>query len=311
MNLTTVAFLTLVIFVTQIPICKGNEFVVDSLPRKTMKTITLSKNSLSKTGVLPSQVNEASGLALADQQNFWTHNDDGIPVLYCIDRTGKLIRTLYLNNVNKGWEDLARDKEGNLFIGAFGNNKNDRKDLKILLVKNPESISEKIYTAEIINFTYEDQKEYPPTAGNRNFDADALIAFKDSLYIFTKNRTLPFTGFTKVYRLPKTPGHHIAELIDSVYIGKGPMMDDWITGADISQDGTTLALLGHSRIWLIRDFQNSRFSTGSVLRIELGNYSHKAGVTFTSFHELYIVDEKEFGILGGDLYKLDISQFRE
>ncbi|MBX2945145.1 MAG: hypothetical protein KF725_04880 [Cyclobacteriaceae bacterium] len=261
--------------------------------------------------MLPNQINEASGLAVADQGNFWTHNDDGIPVLYCIDNTGKLIRTLYLNNLNKGWEDLARDKEGNLYIGAFGNNKNDRRDLKILIVKNPESVSEKIYNAEIINFTFEDQHEFPPAITHQNFDADALIAYNDWLYIFTKNRTTPFTGYTKVYRLPKNPGQHIATLVDSIYLGKGPMMDDWVTGADISPDGSTLALLGHSRIWLISDFNNGRFSTGNIMRIELGNYSHKAGIAFTSANEIFIVDEKEFGILGGDLYQLNISSFRK
>lgn len=314
MNFTMTKFKLLVIisFALQIHVCKGIEFVdADSLPKGQVKTITIPKNSLIKTAVLPAQINEASGLAVADQKNFWTHNDDGIPVLYCIDDTGKLIRTLYLNNLNKGWEDLARDKEGNLYVGALGNNKNDRKDLKILIIKNPESFTEKVYNAEVINFTYEDQRDFPPMPAKLNFDSDAMIVHNDSLFIFTKNRTLPFTGYSKVYRLPKIPGQPIATLVDSIYIGKGPMMDDWITGADISPDGTTLALLGHSRIWLITDFRGSRFSTGNVLRIELGNYSHKAGIAFTSANELFIVDEKEFGILGGDLYKLDISAFRK
>ena len=85
-------------------------------------------------------------------------------------------------------------------------------------------------------------------------------------------------------------------------------MDFWVTGADISPDRSTLALLGHASVWLITGFKGDKFSTGEITKLELANYSHKAGISFLSNSELYIVDEREFGILGGKIYYLDLSE---
>lgn len=278
-------------------------------PKNRIRSITLSEqHSLKETGKLPNHINEASGLAITSPDKFWTHNDDGIPVLFCIDSTGNLTNSIHLNSINKGWEDLALDKHNNLYIGAFGNNTNDRKDLRILKITNPELMKTQMVAPEIINFTYEDQFYFPPRPASRNFDADAMIVLDSSLYIFTKNRSIPFSGFTKIYRLPNQSGNYKAVLIDSLYLGGPAMMDFWVTGADISPDGSILALLGHSSIWLISGFKGDKFSTGSMTKLELGHYSHKAGISFLSNNELYIVDEKEFGILGGKIYYLDLTE---
>ncbi|MBN8650396.1 MAG: hypothetical protein J0L67_03160 [Cytophagales bacterium] len=278
-------------------------------PKERIRSIPLpEQHPLKETGNLPNHINEASGLAITSPNKFWTHNDDGIPVLFCIDSAGNLINSIHLNSINKGWEDLALDKHNNLYIGAFGNNTNDRKDLRILKITNPELMKTQMVAPEIINFTYEDQFSFPPRPTSKNFDADALIALDSSLYIFTKNRTVPFSGFTKIYRLPNQPGSFKAVLIDSVYLGGPAMMDFWVTGADISPDRSTLALLGHSSVWLITGFKGDKFSTGKITKLELGNYSHKAGISFYTNSQLYIVDEKEFGILGGKIYYLDLTE---
>lgn len=280
-----------------------------TLPKNLIRSIPLpEQHPLKETGKLPNHINEASGLAITSPGKLWTHNDDGIPVLFCMDSAGNLINSIHLNSINKGWEDLALDKYNNLYIGAFGNNTNDRKDLRILKITNPELMKIQMVAPEIINFTYEDQFSFPPRPTSKNFDADALIALDSSLYIFTKNRTIPFSGFTKIYRLPNQSGDYKAMLIDSLYLGGSAMMDFWVTGADISPDGSILALLGHSSIWLISGFKRDKFSTGSLTKLELGHYSHKAGISFLSNNELYIVDEKEFGILGGKIYYLDLSE---
>jgi hypothetical protein len=262
---------------------------------------------LRETGKLPAHINEASGLAFIGSGKFWTHNDDGIPVLFCVDSTGNFIESIYLNSQNKGWEDVAFDNNKNLYVGAFGNNTNDRKDLKILKISDPESQTSQVIQPEIINFNYEDQTSFPPPPAARNFDADALIALDSSLYIFTKNRTAPFSGLTKIYRLPNREGSYKAILIDSINLGGSAMMDYWVTGADISPDRSILALLGHSSVWLVSGFKGEKFSTGKIVRLELGHYSHKAGIAFVSNSQLYIVDEKEFGVLGGKIYYLDLQ----
>ncbi|MBX2966281.1 MAG: hypothetical protein KF845_09065 [Cyclobacteriaceae bacterium] len=268
----------------------------------------LPPNIFKETGKLPSHINEASGLAIISPGKLWTHNDDGIPALFCLDITGKLIRSVHINSINKGWEALALDEYKNLYIGAFGNNKNDRNDLRILKINNPEATETQVIQPEVIHFKYEDQHLFPPPPGLRNFDADAMIAMDSSLYIFTKNRTIPFTGFTKIYRLPNSPGNHTAVLVDSIQLGGNTMMDYWVTGADLSPDQSMLALLGHTCIWLISDFAGNQFSTGKITKLELDHYTHKAGIAFESDSQLYIVDENEMGILGGKIYYLNLGE---
>ena len=154
--------------------------------------------SLKEIGTLPKHINEASGLEITSSGHLWTHNDGGTPMLFCIDTTGQLHRSLQLNHPNSGWEDLTLDDHGNMYVGAFGNNKNDKRELKIYKLPNPDSIDERVFTAEIIKYHYADQREYPAAPARKNFDADAMAAFGNSLYIFTKNRTSPFTGYSKV-----------------------------------------------------------------------------------------------------------------
>ncbi|MBN8577746.1 MAG: hypothetical protein J0L66_12445 [Cytophagales bacterium] len=269
--------------------------------------IELTKQKqLRETGRLPSHINEASGLAITSAGKFWTHNDDGIAVLFCVDSTGSLINSIHINSLNNGWEDLAMDSLRNIYIGAFGNNQNDRRDLKILKIANPEFIKTPVALPDIINFSYEDQVAFPPPLRDRNFDADAMIVLGNYIYIFTKNRTVPFTGFTKVYRLPNQPGDHIAVLTDSLFLGNDLMMNNWVTGAALSPDRSTVALLGHSRVWLISGFTGHQFSTGKITKLELDSYTHKAGIAFRTNTQLYIVDEKEMGILGGKIYYLEL-----
>ncbi len=284
--------------------------VAQGLPAVKIRKISIAEDKITVVTTLPKILKEASGLYIDKQGNFWSHNDDRYSFLYCFDSTGTILKTVYLNHPNKGWEDLAHDENNNVYIGAFGNNRNDRKDLTIYKIKSPDSITSKVTMGETIKYQYSDQVSFPPAEANRNYDADALIAFQDSLYIFTKNRTKPFTGFTRVYQLPQQHGEYEAELVDSIFVGSGPMMEHWITGADMSPDKKTLVLLGHEKLWVINNFKGSKFSTGSLSEITLPDFTHKAGVSFYGNNIIYIVDEKEFEILGGNLYRIDISRYK-
>jgi len=267
------------------------------------------RSSLHEIAKLPKHIREASGLEITnDKKTLWTHNDGGLPMLYCIDTAGNVLKTIQLNHPNSGWEDLAVDKNGNLYVGAFGNNGNDKKELKIYKIPTPDSVTEKVVSAGIIKYKYADQHAYPPPPHARNFDMDAFIAMGDSLFLFSKNRTEPFTGYTRIYKLSQQPGEQIAIPTDSIFLGNGPMMDHWVTAADVSPDGKVLALLSHACMWLITDFHPGKFSTGKVRRLDFGHLSHKAGVVFKTSTRLYIVDELEFGILGGKLYSVDLSE---
>lgn len=267
-----------------------------------------SKNiRLKEIGPLPKVIKEASGLEMTNGNHLWTHNDGGVPVLYCLDTTGHLIKTLHLNHPNAGWEDLTRDDDGNFYIGAFGNNKNDKKQLKVYKIPDPEGIQTDVYTGESIKYHYKDQKAFPPPNSQKNFDMDAFTNLGDSLYLFTKNKTTPFTGYTKVYALPRQSGEYDIAPVDSIYLGKGPMIEFWVTDADISPDRKTLALLSHDCIWIIKDFKGHKFSSGNIYQVNLNHFSHKAGLCFAANDKVYIVDELELDILGGKLYVLDLK----
>ena len=45
------------------------------------------------------------------------------------EASGNIEKVIHLNHQNKGWEDLTKDEGGNLYIGAFGNNMNNRKKI--------------------------------------------------------------------------------------------------------------------------------------------------------------------------------------
>ncbi len=217
-------------------------------------TIQSQTVNISVKATLPSVLNESSGLETINRNNIWSHNDSGgEPKLYNFDSTGTLLRTLKILNVpNIDWEDLTRDSVGNFYIGDFGNNLNDRQDLKIYKIPAPSNITGDSVIPQEINFTYSNQFAFPPANPLKNFDMEAMIAFHDSLYLFSKDRSDPYSGYTKLYKLPKVPGTYVAELIDSFYTGPGPFISYSITSADISPDRSKLILLGYSKCWLFQ-----------------------------------------------------------
>jgi hypothetical protein len=192
---------------------------------------------VTKVGELPKRVGESSGLA-ADSGGavLWTHNDGGSPPeLFAVSRKGELRQTVRLQNaVNSDWEDLARDPQGNLYVGDFGNNGNRRPDLAIYRVHpaRPQQVDK-------ITFRYEDQTEFPPPPEERNFDCEAFFWHADSLYLFSKNRG---NNQVKMYVLPAQPGDYTARVRGTV------KLKAMITAADINPSGTQLALLSYGKV---------------------------------------------------------------
>jgi hypothetical protein len=60
--------------------------------------------------------------------------------IYEIDTLGNLIRTININSANNSdWEDITQDDLNNFYIGDFGNNNNDRTNLRIYKIPSPTS----------------------------------------------------------------------------------------------------------------------------------------------------------------------------
>ncbi len=84
-------------------------------------------------------------------------------------------------------------------------------------------------------------------------------------------------------------------------------MNYWVTGADISPNKKIIALLSHNCIWFITNFNTGKISLGKIYRVALDHFSHKAGICFISDTKIFIVDELELGVLGGNLYSIDLT----
>lgn len=259
---------------------------------------------------LPKKLKENSGLEILPDSNlFWLIADGGNKDhLYGIDIQGDIIQDINIKGAkNQDWEDLAADESGNIFIGDFGNNRNERKNLVIYRVPNPIGLKKEDLEAEEIKFSYPEQKEFPPDDENFVYDAEAVFFLNDYLYIFTKNRTHPFDGRTLLYKVPAVKGNHKAILLGETTLCE-EIESCMVTAADISPDKKKVVLLSHDRIWLLQNFKEDDFFSGKVTEIPLGHFSQKESVCFKTNDLLYISDEKT-GPTGKNLYSLDLSKF--
>ena len=250
---------------------------------------------------LPDSMRESSGIAVISAERFWTHNDSGDSArLFLADTAGNLIRTLWLRDIHAvDCEDLARDSGGNLYLGDFGNNLNERHDLRIYVISGPDTAAADSLNAGIITFQYPDQSAWPPDSSRLNFDCEAMFHYQDHLYLFSKNRGI--STYSRMYRLPDSPGNYTAVLLDSFNT------EQWVTSADISPDGEKMVLLSETNIWLFRNFSGDDFFGGDVSHLTM-YFSQKEAVGFVNDTILYITDEVLFGF-GGNLYEVNVASW--
>tara|TARA_B110000902_G_scaffold176420_1_gene200122 strand:+ start:1140 stop:1985 length:846 start_codon:yes stop_codon:yes gene_type:complete len=254
---------------------------------------------------LPKDLEEVSGVESARNSSLiWMINDGGNqPKLFGVSKKGNIKREVYIKTKNRDWEDLTSDEKGNIYIGDFGNNLSKRKNLRILKI-DKMYLHKKDAEVEKIEFEYENQDKFSSKKKTLYFDAEAFFYFKNYIYIFTKSRVKKEYGKTFLYKFPAKEGNHIAKLI-----GEYENCNDlkcWITSADISDDGTKVALLSQKNILIFSDFKADNFLGGTVEKIKLEHRTQKEGICFKGNKKLLITDEKSSGE-GGNLYELKIN----
>lgn len=242
---------------------------------------------------LPQKLKENSGIVSYSEGAAWFIEDQGnSDNIYKTDFKGNIVKQFDVKNAkNIDWEDLSKDSAGNLYIGDFGNNGNDRKNLVILKLPNPEIEKGDKIKAETIRFHYPEQKEFPPRKGELLYDAEAFFHHSGYLYIFTKNRTNPFTGETLIYRVPDKKGNYEAKLM-----GKINLCDDWdtcrVTSAAISPNGKRIVLLSYGKLWTMSNFSMDALTEGSIKEIDLGIRTQLESVCFANNNTLLLSDEE-------------------
>lgn len=244
---------------------------------------------------LPFVLNETSGIMVSSPDSIWSHGDSGNPnQLHLVNSTGSLLRSITVSNVaNIDWEDLARDNQGRVYIDDAGNNSHSRKNLAIYQIPNPDSVLGDTVSAEIIHFSFEDQTSYPPSADQRNFNVEAMIWKDDSIYLFTKDGSEPFTGITKMYVLPDTPGTYQARLVGSYFI-EGTSYEARITGADINRQTGELVLLTSNRILSFINYPKNDFFKGQVTEFRFDSHvGQLEAIGFIDHDNLYLTNEED------------------
>lgn len=264
---------------------------------------------------LPSAVKESSGLVAESANRFWTHNDSGSDaVLYQIDSSGTLLKTIVIQNAtNIDWEEIQLDEAGNLYIADFGNNAQNRTNLLIYKVLNfKNKTQESSVTAEKIEFSYEGQTAFPPADSLKHFDAEAMLATSDSIYIFTKDfDSQPYSGKTWVYRLPNAAGKHVAKLVDIVNTDNSWKYKGAITAAAKSSDGKVV-LLGYTKLYIFTNYTGRAFWKGQLKALDFNflELAQREAITFAanSNCQVYLTSELAQGI-GGNLSTINICNY--
>ena len=176
---------------------------------------------------------------------------------------------------------MASD-ENYIYIGDIGNNKGNRKDLKIYLIDFDFKL------IDSINFNYNNQSKFKKKEKNR-FDAEALVSIKDSLMIFSKNRK---DLTTEVYALQKI-------LVYSVDPKYSFNVDALITGGDYDSKLDLLALAGYSYsikkqyLFLFKNFDYIKTNDSIFQKFNIP-------ITNAQIEAIKIINDKNFWLTSED-----------
>jgi hypothetical protein len=225
----------------------------------------------------------------------WQHNDGGgEPAIYATDTASNVIlrRVSLKGAVNIDWEDMAQDDQY-IYIADVGNNTNGArprfmiyKIAKSMIVDSPRNLT---IQPELITFRYEDMPEKPePVAGNStDWDCEAMIAYQDRLYLFTKqwkgNKTV-------MYELSNKAGDQTAKRRDSLDVGA------LITGADVHPGSKRVVLTGYTKtglrfLHLLSGFKSDNFFSGEQKKVLLAGPAQTESVAFVNEKLLFIGSE--------------------
>jgi hypothetical protein len=243
--------------------------------------------------VVSAPINEMSGMVRSRRSNdlFWVHNDSGDSArIFAITGDGRSVLPTYskfmhygdepergkrqwegfevLNASHGDWEDMAIDEQY-LYIADVGNNFNMRRDLAIYAISEIDpTASTRSAVIQRWPVHYPEQQTFPPA--NWHYDAESLFTADGKLYLITKHRETgklwSFEPGAKLYRLDTrhTDESNVLTLIDN------STMITAATGADVSPDGNTLAIISLTDLWLFdKPAEGDQWLSSSWKRIPL------------------------------------------
>jgi hypothetical protein len=143
-------------------------------------------------------------------------------------------------------------------------------------------------TADSIVYTYANKNDEFSLVKCSSYDAEALFCIEDTLCVMTKNWKREATNF---YKIPATAGNYCVSSFKTLYLNA------LVTGADISPDGSKLALISYADyipvVFMLNRIIGFNFDTRKIVRYSLlfkpGVQSE--GITFRDNRSVYVSSE--------------------
>lgn len=238
-------------------------------------------------GVLFRKINESSGLAYDRNLNgFWTHNDGNYPELFLINPNGKKIESYPIQVELRDFEEIASDSLGNIFVGDIGNNPNEKRNFYIYRWNLASKSIDKTIT-----YSYADQSESGYFQKEARFDAEAMVYYKDSIFIISKNRKKKIPA--RLYAMPAQSGTYAVKPIHQFEFSSP------VTASDISSDGKIWAILTYDYLYIF-DIQNNKLNFDCLLgKYSLGKPKQVEAICFGNRYDLWLSNEQ------GNFYRLE------
>jgi hypothetical protein len=254
--------------------------------------ISCNTGKLNVLADIPSSLKETSAIEKTTNSNIlWVIQDSGnANHLYGLNTKGDIIKDIKIVNAdNMDWEDLTSDSEGNIYIGDFGNNSENREYFTIYKVSNAENAKASTH-ASLINFTLpKDMK---------SVDFESFFLYKEFFYVFSKDRKR-----CELIKIPNEEGKHVATYVSKIEL-KGK--HNKVTSADISDNGQIVVLLNHDKLWKLSNYSNDDFFNGKMEVLEFEHDSQKEGVSIIKENQVLITDERHKSN-GGNIYYFDFK----
>ncbi len=198
----------------------------------------LPPSLLEPIGRLDAAIPEASGIVRSRRHPgiFWVHNDSGNPpLLFAVRGDGRLVARYRLAVPNLDWEDIAIDDHGRLYVGDIGNNGGWLRVRTLYRIDEPDPSKPdegRPLAASAVSYRQ---------AASDRFDAEGLFldggrAVVVAKYLDGREAALfavPLDFSSKTVDPPRP-------------IGKLPGFVEPATGADLSVDGSMLAVASYA-----------------------------------------------------------------
>ena len=250
---------------------------------------------------LESEISETSAIVFYDSFLYTINDSGGNPIIYKVDTTdSKIVSRIQVSDIeNIDWESLAIN-ETHFFIGDFGNNRGRRTDLSVLFF-DIKSVDNASVNVDKITFSYADW--YAPIGGvhSTQFDSEAMLAFDDTIWIFTKCWE---KLNTTIYKLPIEKGSFVLQPWISLEV------DGLVTAACHGLEKQEIWLTGYKDykafLWKLK--YNDRLQTVQISNrwlLETPDSIQNEGVCFVN-DELWISSEESKSAPAA-IYKINLD----